>query len=50
MTKIKKNVKQSGGLKKKLKFKKTKKNFPLISIIMPNYKSKTLTKKVLNQY
>ena len=48
MTKIKKNVKQSGGLRKKLKFKKTK-NFPLISIIMPNFKSKTLT-KVLNQY
>ena len=27
MTKIKKNVKQSGGLRKKLKFKKTKKKF-----------------------
>lgn len=52
MIKIKKNVKQSGGLRKKHKFKKTKKNFPLISVIMPNFKSKTLTKSiksVLNQ-
>ena len=52
MIEIEKNVKQWGGLRKKLKFKKTKKNFPLISVIMPNYKSKTLTKSiksVLNQ-
>ena len=52
MIEIKKNVKQWGGLRKKLKFKKTKKNLPLISVIMPNYKSKTLTKSiksVLNQ-
>jgi len=52
MIKIKKNVKQCGGLRKKHKFKKTKKNFPLISVIMPNFKSKTLTKSiksVLNQ-
>ena len=52
MIKIKNNPKQSGGLRKKLKFKKSKKNFPLISVIMPNFRSKTLTKSiksVLNQ-
>tara|TARA_Y100000591_G_scaffold297876_1_gene289228 strand:+ start:182 stop:994 length:813 start_codon:yes stop_codon:yes gene_type:complete len=52
MIKIKKNIKQCGGLRKKLKLKKTRKNFPLISVIMPNFKSKTLTKSiksVLNQ-
>ena len=43
---------QSGGLRTKGIFKRDLKNFPLISIIMPNYKSKDLLKSmksVLNQ-
>ncbi len=41
-----------GGLRLRSKFKKTKKKYPLISIVMPNYKSKMLTKaikSILNQ-
>lgn len=52
MIKAEKNTRLSGGLRKKLKFKKSKKNLPLISVIMPNFKSKKLTqsiKSVLNQ-
>ena len=37
---------QSGGLRTKKIFKKNLKNFPLISIIMPNYKSKDLLKSM----
>ena len=41
-----------GGLRFKSKFKRNNKKLPLISIVMPNYKSKTLNKSiksVLNQ-
>ena len=35
-----------GGLRSKSKFKKNTNKFPLISIVMPNYKSKTLSKAI----
>lgn len=37
-----------GGLRLKGAFKKNIKNFPLISIVMPNYKSKNLKKSILS--
>jgi glycosyltransferase involved in cell wall biosynthesis len=45
-------LKKIGGTRNKLKSKKTQKNYPLITVIMPNYKSKSLSKaikSVLNQ-
>ena len=50
--KKKKNFKGVGGLRLKGIFKKNLNKFPLITIIMPNFKSKTLNKSiksVLNQ-
>ena len=45
----KKNIKPNGnigGLRLKSKFKKDKKNLPLISVVMPNFKSKSLNKSI----
>tara|TARA_B100001057_G_C22609011_1_gene855815 strand:- start:26 stop:832 length:807 start_codon:yes stop_codon:yes gene_type:complete len=52
LNKFKKKKSQIGGLRLKSNFKKSSKKNPLISIIMPNFKSKTLFKSinsVLNQ-
>ena len=52
LQKLNKNKSKVGGLRLKSKFKKSSKKKPLISIIMPNFKSKTLLKainSVLNQ-
>ena len=52
LKKIYQNKEKSGGLMLKGYFKKNKKNFPLITIVMPNYKSKYFFKSlnsVINQ-
>jgi|TARA_Y100000389_G_scaffold46214_1_gene41125 glycosyltransferase involved in cell wall biosynthesis len=44
--KIIKSDDNRGGLRLKSKFKKDKKNLPLISVVMPNFKSKSLKKSI----